>query len=95
MKTYVYERERMKDGTSMITRYELGEYFWVSVVKFLAFIFLLWTLELVFWFVIYPAFWLCVIAVKFLLRCVWWLIKLPFCLLFKKRLPLFWGDDDD
>lgn len=94
MKTYVFERERLKDGTSMITRYEPGEYLWWTLLKFLLFLFFLWPLELFFWFIIYPLFWLFVIALKFFLRCIWWLIKLPFCLIFKKRLPMFWPDDD-
>lgn len=48
MKTYVYEREKMKAGTSMITRYTPSEYLWWSFLKLIAYICFLWPLELIF-----------------------------------------------
>lgn len=94
MRSFVIEHVKLDDKTRFITRYTPSEYIRWSILKFLLCLFVLWPLEFL---VVYPCWFLLkvfLLLCELILRGIWWLIKLPFCLLFKKRLPLFWGDDD-
>ncbi len=49
-----------------------------------------------FWGILYFLFLLIIKLLSFIFRIIWWLIRLPFCLIFKKELPRFKkGDYDD
>lgn len=89
MKSYVYEHVRLDEDTHIITRYTVAENFWWSVGKFILFVCVVWPLEI---FVVWPAWFLLrliLFILEMALRGLWWLIRLPFCKLFAKRLPKF------
>lgn len=87
MESYVLRVKRNSDGTRIVTRYSLGESIFIDIIKLIFYVFVLWPLEL---FVILPIrllILLFLIVIEFIIRGLFWLIKLPFCLLFLHRLP--------
>lgn len=99
MKSYVIEHLPIGNNAHIITKYSHADFFLWSVFKFLAMLFIVWPIEI---FIVIPLrvigillLALCEMILKITFRSIWWVIKLPFCLLFKHRLPKFWPDEDD
>lgn len=77
MRSYVRESHDMGNGKRYITYYKPEEYILFSIIKFLAFLFVLWPLEIIFL--------LTVFIVKWAFKAVFWLVSLPFRLIFHKK----------
>ena len=88
MRTYVYDRKKLSDGKIMVTRYTLSESLFINSIKLIFFVTILWPLEIAFWLLVIVCKILFII-VKYIFKIMLWLIKMPFCLLFSKRLPNF------
>ena len=85
MKSYIYESVKLSNGG----RYTPAEGLAYSIIKFLIFLFIVWPLQLFVWLPIKLIFKGILIICEFTLRGIWWLIKLPFCLLFTRKFPNF------
>ena len=46
MKSYVRESIKLGNGKTLITHYTTSEYFWMSVLKFVFFLLVLWPIEI-------------------------------------------------
>lgn len=89
MRSYVYETVKLSNGKKLVTRYTPEGYFFISLLKFLFFLFLIWPLEIFIWWPIKLVFKGVLILCEMILRAVIWLIKLPFSLIFSKKIPSF------
>ena len=89
MKSFVIENIKLPNGQRIIKRYTVAESFIASVGKFIFFLTIVWPFQFL---VMYPVIiicWLLLILLELIIRAIFWLIKLPFCLLFLKRYPNF------
>ena len=89
MRVQIVERTRLNEKAVFVTRYTPGEYVLASILTFLLNLFFIWPIEL---FVLTPLKWVLVFIIwlfQLLINCIWWLIRLPFCLLFKRHFPEF------
>lgn len=77
MRSYVRESHDMGNGRRYITYFKPEEYLLFTIIKFLAFLFLLWPLEIMFWITIF--------VIKWTFKAIIWLITLPFRLIFHKE----------
>ena len=89
MKSYIYESVKLSNGGRYVVRYTPAEGLAYSIIKFLIFLFIVWPLQLFVWLPIKLIFKGILIICEFTLRGIWWLIKLPFCLLFTRKFPNF------
>lgn len=89
MRSYVYDSVKLSNGQRLITRYTLEESLVINCFKLLLFLFIIWPFQLLFWWPIKLIFKGILIVCEFILRTIWWLIRLPFCLLFKHSYPIF------
>lgn len=89
MRSYIYDSVKFSDGKRLITRYTTADYLFLSIVKFLLFLFVVWPFELFIWWPIKLLFKLALMLLEFVVRGIWWLIRLPFTLIFGRRLPDF------
>lgn len=89
MKSYIYESVKLPDGKRYITRLTPSEYVFNSIIKFLFCLFIVWPLQIFFFYPFLYTIKVLLIICEFILRGIWWLIKLPFCLIFKKTTPQF------
>ncbi len=71
MNVYIRESKSLGDGKRLITHYTPGEYLFLSIIKFLFFLFVLWPLEIT------------LIIIVFFLKVIWFCITLPFKLIIK------------
>lgn len=89
MRSYIYESVKLSDGRRFVRRYTPAEGLVYSILKFIAFLFVVWPLQILVWWpmkLILKGF---LILCEMIVRSIWWLIKLPFCLLFKRTMPNF------
>ncbi len=77
MRTYIRESVDLGNNRRLITHYTPSEYFWLSAIKFFFFLTVIWPLELVFW--------LGYFVLKYTIKLLIFLIKLPFKLAAKKK----------
>ena len=77
MRSYVRESIELSNNRRLITHYTTSEFIWLSIIKFLFFLFFLWPLELTFWLIF--------IIVKYSFKLLILIIKLPFKLLSKNK----------
>lgn len=77
MRSYVRESIELSNNRRLITHYTPSEFFWLSIIKFLIFLFFLWPLEL--------GFWLIFIFLKISIKLLIFLLMLPFKLLSKNK----------
>lgn len=89
MKSYVYETVKLSDGRRIVSKYTLGESIIHDIIKLLFYIFIVWPFQLFVWWPIKIMFKGALIVCELVLRGIWWLVKLPFTLLFMKRIPRF------
>lgn len=89
MRSYIYDSVKLSDGKRLVTRYTLEDAIFLNIIKFLFFLFILWPLEILIWWPIKLIFKGILIIIEFTLRGIWWLVKLPFCLLFSHKTPNF------
>ena len=89
MKSYIYESVKLSNGGRYVVRYTPAEGIVYSIIKFLAFLFIVWPVQLFVWWPLKFIFKGILIAIEFILRGIWWLIKLPFSLIFTKKKPKF------
>lgn len=89
MRSYIYENVKLSNGKHFIRRYTPVEGIVYNIIKFLCFLFVIWPLEIFVWWPIKLIVKAILILCEIILRIVWWLIRLPFCLLFYKRTPIF------
>jgi len=89
MKSYIYENFKLSDGRNYVVRYTPAEGILYSILKFFAFLFFVWPIQLFVWWPLKLLFKGILIFGELIIRGIWWLIKLPFCRLFLKRYPKF------
>ena len=89
MKSYIYETVKLSNGGKFVVRYTPAEGIVFSILKFLLFLCLVWPFQLFVWWPIKLMFKGFLILCELAIRAAFWLIKLPFCLLFAKRCPKF------
>lgn len=89
MKSYVYETVKLSNRGRIVTRYTLEEHILHNILKLLFFLCILWPFQLCFWWPMKIIFKYTLVIAELALRGIWWLIKLPFCLIFSKRVPRF------
>ena len=89
MRSYVYRSVKLSNGDRLVTRYTLGESLLINILKFLFFLLIIWPFQLLFWWPIKILFKGALIVCEFILRSIWWIIRLPFCLIFKQKTPNF------
>ena len=89
MRSYIYESFKLSNGGRYVVRYTPAEGIVYSIIKFLFFLFLIWPFQLFVWWPIKIMFKGFLIVCELILRSIWWLIKLPFCLLFMHKCPKF------
>ncbi len=77
MRAYVRESVELSNNRRLITHYTPSEFFWLSIIKLVIFLFVLWPLEL--------GFWLIFIILKYSIKLLILLLKLPFKLLSKHK----------
>lgn len=89
MKSYIYETIKLSDGRRYVRKYTPAEGLVSSILMFLVYLFIIWPLELFVWWPLKLLFKGILILVELILRGIWWLIKLPFCMIFTKKTPKF------
>ena len=89
MRSYVYDTVKLSNGQRIVTRYTLEESILLNILKFLFFLIILWPIELIIWWPLKLIFKGVLIVCEMVLRAIWWVIRLPFCLIFKRSLPNF------
>lgn len=75
MRSYVRETHDMGNGRRFITYYSPEDYLFLSLIKFLAFLFILWPLQLIFWGTVF--------VIKWIFKALFGLFLLPFKLIFR------------
>lgn len=89
MQSYIYESIKLSDGRRFVRKYTPVEGIVSNILTFLVYLFVIWPLEIFVWWPLKLFFKGMLIAIELLLRGMWWLIKLPFCLIFARRLPKY------
>lgn len=89
MRSYIYESVKLSNGGRYVIRYTPAEGIVYSIIKFLLFLFLIWPFQLFVWWPIKIIFKVALILCELIIRSILWVIKLPFCLLFKHAFPKF------
>lgn len=87
MRSYVYESVKLSDGKRLVTRYTLGEVIWFNILKFLFYLFMLWPLEIFVWRPLKLMVKGSLIGIEMMFRLILWIIKCPFYLACRRRLP--------
>lgn len=77
MHSYIRESHDMGNGRRYIVRYTPGEYLAFNIIKFLCFLCIVWPIQLEFWMGFF--------IIKSILKALWWIISLPFRLIFHKK----------
>lgn len=77
MRTYIRETQNLGNGKRMITHYTLEDYMIHSIVKFFLFLFIVWPIQIMFWITFY--------LIKWTFKAFYWVVSLPFRLLFRKK----------
>lgn len=89
MRSYIYESVKLSNGGRYVIRYTPAEGIVYSIIKFLLFLFLIWPFQLFVWWPIKIIFKGVLIICELIIRSILWVVKLPFCLLFKHTFPKF------
>ena len=89
MKSYIYESVKLSDGKHFVKRYTPVEGLVFNLLNFLCYLFIIWPIQIFVWWPIKLIFKGFLILCELILRGIWWLVRLPFCLLFYKRMPIF------
>ena len=87
MKSYIYHSVKLSNCERLVTRYTVSEKLFLSILKFLFFLLFIWPLQIFIWWPIKILFKIILMVIEFILRGIWWIIKLIPCLLFMRKLP--------
>lgn len=89
MRSYVYETVKLSNTKRIVTRYTPSEALFISIIKLLAYLLIVWPFEISVWWPVKVVFKYTLVLCELLLRCLWWLIRLPLFILAKKKMPSF------
>ncbi len=89
VRSYVYETVKLSNTKRIVTRYTPSEALFISIIKLLAYLLIVWPFEIFVWWPVKVVFKYTLVLCELLLRCLWWLIRLPLFILAKKKMPSF------